>query len=63
MKVINTIENRFQSLSDKLDTWEAVIESWQGQASFIGVIVGTVLAFFLASLPFIILLKGLFDAN
>jgi hypothetical protein len=39
-KMANKIENRFQAMSDYLDTWEAIIESWQGKSSFVGVIVG-----------------------
>ena len=63
LKIANKIENRFQAFSDKLDTWEVRIESWQGKASYMGVIVGSVLVFLMALLPFVILLKGLFDAN
>ena len=63
MKYVNAIENRFQAISDKLDTWEARIESWQDKASFIGVVVGSILTFFLAAVPFVFLLRGLFDAH
>ena len=44
LKLANKIENRFQAISDYLDTWETVIESWQGKSSFAGVIVGTAIA-------------------
>ena len=63
MKVTNAIVNRFQRIADYLDTWELRIESWQGKSSFVGVIVGTVLAFFLAVLPLVLLIRGLFYAN
>jgi len=63
MKVTNAIVNRFQRIADYLDSWEMRLESWQGKSSFVGVVVGTVLAFFLAVLPLILLIKGLFYAN